>query len=411
MFGGILFGILLQLLPEWISESLDPLIRTLGEIFLRLMTMLIVPLILVSLINGMARIGNPKQLGRIGVKTLAYYISTTTIAILIGLSLAQLIRPGHFLSEPQREQLKAEFSPQADLNLQRAGGRSVDLWTFLRELIPSRPFQAMAEGNMLQLIFFSLLFGCAVTLISKRYQEPLLYVVEGINEVVIKMVWIVMWFAPVGVFCLIARVIVGSGIAILGTLAIYGVTVILGLIIHMVLVYGSLVSILTPLRPLFFFRSIRIAQLTAFSTSSSAATLPVNMECVRGRLRVSGEITSFVLPLGATINMDGTALYQAVAAIFIAQVYGLELTLLQQLAIILMATMASIGAAAVPGAGIITLLMILDQVGIPRGGIVFILGIDRILDMCRTAVNVTGDGCGAAIIAASEGKLSTAGQT
>jgi Na+/H+-dicarboxylate symporter len=275
----------------------------------------------------------------------------------------------------------------------------------LIDIVPQNPVEALAGGNMLQIIFFAILLGIAVTLIPREKGRPVIAFLDGISEAMIKIVHIVMKLAPLGVLALIAAVVGQFGASILLSLVTYSLVVVAGLAIHMLAVYPSAVRLLAGMRPGFFFRGIRDAQLIAFSTSSSSATLPVTMECAEENLGVSEEVSSFVLPLGSTVNMDGTALYQGVAAVFIAQVYGIPLGFTAQLTIVLMATLASIGAAGVPGVGMITLAMVLEQVGVPLEGIALILGVDRVLDMCRTAVNVTGDASAAVIVAATEGDL------
>ncbi|MCK4237282.1 MAG: dicarboxylate/amino acid:cation symporter, partial [Candidatus Krumholzibacteria bacterium] len=272
---------------------------------------------------------------------------------------------------------------------------------------PSNPVESLAEANMLQIIFFALLLGIAVTLIPNNKGKIVVDFFDAVSEAMIQMVHIVMKFAPIGVLALIAAVVGMFGAGILLSLLKYSLVVIIGLAVHMLVVYSSAVRVFARIGPLEFFRGIRQAQLIAFSTSSSNATLPVTIECAEENLGVSEEVSSFVLPLGATINMDGTALYQGVAAIFIAQVYGLSLSFGDQLTIVLMATLASIGAAGVPGIGIITLAMVLETLGLPLEGIALILGVDRLLDMCRTAVNITGDVSAAVVVAATEGDIKT----
>ncbi|MCK4548902.1 MAG: dicarboxylate/amino acid:cation symporter, partial [Candidatus Krumholzibacteria bacterium] len=275
----------------------------------------------------------------------------------------------------------------------------------LIDIVPLNPVGSLAEGNLLQIIFFPLIFGIAVTLLPEERSKPLKTFFEAVNEAMIRLVHIVMKIAPLGVLALITSVVGQFGTDILLSLLSYSLVVTAGLFIHMIFVYSTAVRLFSGMKTRDFFRGIRPAQLIAFSTSSSSATLPVTMECAEDNLGVSEEVTSFVLPLGATINMDGTALYQGVAAVFIAQVYGIDLSFGDQITIVLMATLASIGAAGVPGVGIITLAMVLEQIGVPLEGIALILGVDRILDMLRSAVNVTGDASAAVIVASTEGEL------
>ncbi|MDP3829715.1 MAG: dicarboxylate/amino acid:cation symporter, partial [Ignavibacteriaceae bacterium] len=277
-----------------------------------------------------------------------------------------------------------------------------DITKEIVNIIPKNPFDAMANSNMLQIVFFAVAVGIVLTVINRQKAEPVINFFEGLSEVMIKLVDYVMIIAPIGVFALIAATIGEFGFEILGTLIWYSFAVVAGLILHTVGVYGIIIKFFVKVSPLKFFKGIRRAQTIGFSTSSSAATLPVTMEVCQENLGISKSVSSFVLPLGATINMDGTALYQGVAAVFIAQVFGFELNLMQQLTIVFTAVLASIGTAPVPGVGIIMLIIILRSVGIPQEGIALILGVDRILDMCRTVVNVTGDTVAAAVIATSE---------
>ena len=275
----------------------------------------------------------------------------------------------------------------------------------LLDIIPTNPIKAFSEGKMLQIIFFAMILGIALTLIDPERAKPMLNFFEAVNNAMIQIVHIIMRLAPYGVFALIAAIIANFGLTILIILLKYSVVVVLGLTLHVVITYTLAIKVFTRLKVAAFFKGIRDAQLIGFSSSSSSATLPVTMECVEENLGVSNEVSSFVLPLGATINMDGTALYQGVAAVFIAQVFGMDLTLTQQLTIVLTATLASIGTAGAPGVGMITLAMVLQTIGVPLEGIALILGVDRILDMCRTAVNLTGDASCAVIVASSENEL------
>jgi Na+/H+-dicarboxylate symporter len=277
----------------------------------------------------------------------------------------------------------------------------------LLNIIPTNPVRAFVEGQMLQIIFFALLMGVCLTLIPPQRAQPVIGFFEGVNDVIVKMVHIIMKLAPYGVFALIAAVVADLGLGILVMLIKYAVVVVAGLLVHALIVYSSAIKIFSKLGVASFFRGIRPAQLIAFSSSSSSATLPVTMQCTQENLGVSRSVCSFALPLGATINMDGTAVYQGVSAVFLAQLYGMDLNIAQQLAIVLTATLASIGTAGTPGAGIVTLAIVLRSIGIPLEGIGMIMGVERILDMCRSVVNITGDASCAVVVAASEGQLNT----
>lgn len=405
---GLIFGAIIGILANkfGFSAFITHYVKPFGTAFIRLITMVVVPLVFASLFVGTASLNDVRKLGRIGSKTIIYYLCTTAIAITIGLVLANLLQPGSGISKATQEQLLANYSNEAaskiDVALKKPG-----IAETLLNIIPRNPIESLANGDMLQIIFFALIFGIAITLIPPAKAAPVISFFDGINEAMIKLVHIIMAFAPYGVFALIASIIGEFGLGILSPLFKYSLVVIVGLLIHVTLIYSLALKLLTRAKASVtqFFRGIRPAQLIAFSSSSSSATLPVTMECVEENLGVTKEISSFVLPLGATINMDGTALYQGVAAMFIAQVFGMDLTIGQQLTIVLMATLASIGAAGVPGVGMITLTMVLKQIGIPLEGIALILGVDRILDMCRTTVNITGDAVCAVVVGHSEGQV------
>jgi Na+/H+-dicarboxylate symporter len=379
-------------------------IRPVGILFIRLIRMIVVPLVFSSLFVGTASLGDIRKLGRIGLKTMGYYLCTTGLAITIGLLLANAVGPGRNIDSSTRDGLMDSYGAEAGEKIEVALEKPGVVDTLI-DIVPLNPLGSLAEGNLLQIIFFALVFGIAVTLVPEKRAGPLIKFFEGVNEAMIQIVYIVMKIAPLGVLALIASVVGQFGADILLSLLSYSLVVAAGLFIHMIFVYSTAVRIFSGMKARDFFRGIRPAQLIAFSTSSSSATLPVTMECAEDNLGVSDEVTSFVLPLGATINMDGTALYQGVAAVFIAQVYGIDLSFADQVTIVLMATLASIGAAGVPGVGIITLAMVLEQIGIPLEGIALILGVDRILDMLRSSVNVTGDASAAVIVAATEGEL------
>ncbi len=378
-------------------------IEPVGTAFIRLITMIVVPLVVASLMVGAASLGNLATLGRIGGKTIAYYLSTTAIAVTIGLVLANIIAPGSGISPEARVQLLAEFGGDAAQRIQLAQQAPGLVEVFLN-MIPRNPIAAAASGDMLPLIVFTLLFGAAAAVLPEETKRPLLSFFNGVNEVSMTIIRWIMVLAPYAVFALIAAITARFGWDILKSLLVYALTVVAGLLLHALGTYGFVIKGLLKMNPLRFLRHIRDAQVLAFSTSSSNATLPITMRVTRENVGVSNRVSSFVLPLGATINMDGTALYQGVAVIFIAQVFGIELSWLQQLTVVLTATLASVGAAGVPSAGIITLALVLVQAGVPETGIALILGVDRILDMCRTAVNVTGDVTASVFIARTEGE-------
>ena len=390
-----------------------------GDIFMNLLKLIAVPLILTSLVAGVASLSDFKKLSRMGGKTIGLYIATTAVAVTIGLLVVNTLKPGKNLPPEIRKELKADYESKVEDKEKEA--KKVDERGPLQPLIDMVPDNffgsASSNSNMLQLVFVSLLIGIALVQVNQEHRKPVLSLFEGMQAVVIKLVNIIMLMAPIGVFALITKTIttlaVGEGGeanlgeigAVLGALGSYCIAVIIGLLLHTTIVYLGLLKLWTPLKIPQFFKAIAPAQLLAFSTSSSGATLPVTMRQCKEKLGTSKETTSFVLPLGATINMDGTALYQAVAAVFIAQAHNISLDLGAQITIILTAVLASIGTAAVPGAGIIMLVIILEAINVPSAGIALILGVDRILDMLRTTTNVTGDAAVCAIIAHSEKQL------
>ena len=389
-------------------------VRPFGTIFITALKMIAVPLVLASLITGVASLSDLRKLSRIGGKTIGIYMVTTAIAVTLGVLLADLIQPGKAFSPSLRDDLVSAFGSDSAARVEQAAavGERGPL-QFLVDAVPDNVFAAFGNNaNMLQVVVIALLLGIGLVQVPKERGAPVLAFFEGLNDVVIRLVDIVMLLAPIGVFALLADTIVSVAgddpsriLSLLSGLGWYCFVVLLGLGLHTVVVYPTLLKLFTPLGLKTFFQGIGPAQLVAFSTSSSGATLPVTMERCEEKLGVSEEVSSFVLPLGATINMDGTALYQAVATLFIAQAFSLELGLGAQVTIVLTAVLASIGTAAVPGAGIIMLVIILEAVGVPAAGIALILGVDRILDMCRTVTNVTGDATVASVIAASEGQL------
>ncbi len=396
----ILIGLVLGIIIGLVFGEKATVIKPIGTIFIRLITMVVVPLVLVSLMLGTAGLGDIKKLGRIGIKTFIYFMLTTVVAIVIGLFLANLIKPGIGLSETARAELTKNYKASTEAGIQRLKDKPSTLEVLI-EIVPANPVKSLAEGNMLQVIFIAVVFGAALTLVKKEKADPVLRLLDSLNDVVIQVVHIAMNIAPFGVMALIASVIGQFGASVLMTLLKYTLTVIAGLAIHTFIVNSLAIRFLGRMNPLRFFRAVKEAMLIAFSTSSSNATLPVAMENVE-QIGVKRTFSSFVIPLGATINMDGTALYQGVSAVFIAQIYGIPLTVGDQLTIVLMATLASIGAAGVPGAGVIMLVMVLKQIGIPLEGISLIMGVERILDMCRTTTNMVGNMTSALVIQKSE---------
>jgi Na+/H+-dicarboxylate symporter len=377
-------------------------IEFVGTIFIRLITMVVVPLVFFSLSLGTASLGDIKKLGRVGLKAFLYFTLTTALAITIGLLAANFFKPGSGLNEEVKQELFKNYQQAAQTRIQAVQERP-SLLSVLVNIVPTNPIKAMAEGEMLQVIFLALIFGLCLTLISAEKARPVLNFFEGANETVLQAVNLVMKFAPYGVLALLASIIGQFGLGILVTLLKYALVTILGLAFHALVVDGFLIKFLGGMNPARFFKGTSEAMLIAFSTSSSNATIPVALESLDG-LKVKREYSSFVVPLGATINMDGTALYQGVAAVFIAQIYGIPLSLGAQATIVLMAILASIGTAGVPGAGMIMLAMVLKQIGVPLEGVALILGVDRLLDMCRTTVNMIGNMAASVIIHRSEEK-------
>lgn len=417
----IIIGLLLGLVYGFIASNAgwtrftSNWIAPFGTIFINMLKMIAVPLILVSLINGISGLKDISQLSSMGGKTIGMYLITTVLAVSIGLVTVNLVQPGKSFSEETRQQLTVQNESQAQSAEEQAEAQKErSPLQFMVDMVPSNIFQASADNrNMLQVIFFALLFGIALIIVPDQSKVGMLkQFFEGANEVILKIVDIIMYFAPIGVFALLGNVIVdlagdnpNAAWQILKGLGIYSITVLMALLVMVLLVYPLMLKFFADFSYRKFFNGIAPAQLLAFSTSSSAATLPVTMERCEEKLGVSNKVASFVLPLGATINMDGTSCYQAVAAVFIAQVYGMDLGFSEQLTIVLTATLASIGSAAVPGAGIIMLAIVLGSVGVPLEGIGLIFAVDRPLDMCRTVVNVTGDATVATLIASSEGEL------
>ncbi|MDO9039608.1 MAG: dicarboxylate/amino acid:cation symporter, partial [Lutibacter sp.] len=381
--------------------------KPLGTIFINSLKLIAVPLILGSLIKGVSDLKDISKLSKMGGRTIGIYIITTVIAVSIGLFLVNIIKPGNSISEQTRQELVQNYSGDTDKYKEEAfKQKESGPLQALVDIVPDNIFGAASENkNMLQVIFFAIFFGVGLILIPEKKSKPVKKFFDGFNEVILKMIDLIMLAAPFGVFALLAALVVESpSLDLFKALVWYAFTVILGLTLMLVF-YNLLVLLFTKKKPSFFIKGISPAQLLAFSTSSSAATLPVTMERVTEHLGVDEEVSSFVLPIGATINMDGTSLYQAVAAVFIAQAFGMELSLGVQLGIIVTATLASIGSAAVRGAGMVMLVIVLAQAGIPEAGLALIFAIDRPLDMCRTTVNVTGDAAVSMIVAKSLDKL------
>ena len=400
---GMLCGVLVGLVTHHFdaSEYVQIYVKPFGTLFIKLITMVIVPLVFASLVVGTASLDDIRQLGRIGIKTMAFYICTTVIAISGGLLLANVLQPGQGLALETKAQLLEQSQGTIDTHKAKLAEKPT-LTELLLDIVPRNPIRALIDGNMLQVIFFALLFGICLALIPKSEAGPVRQVFVGINAVMIQIVHGVMRLAPYGVFALMSAVIADLGASILLVLLKYVVAVLVGLLLHMLLVYSLAIKLMSRLSIRQFFKGIRPAQLIAFSSGSSSATLPITIECAHENLGVPMKIGSFVLPLGATINMDGTALFHGVSTLFISQVYGLDLTFAQQLTVVVTATLASIGTAGTPGAGMVTLAIVLRSIGIPVEGIGLILGVERLVDMCRTAVNITGDACCAAVVAARE---------
>ncbi|MCB0643654.1 MAG: dicarboxylate/amino acid:cation symporter [Phaeodactylibacter sp.] len=404
---GVAFGALAAQ-QGWKDPVID-WIKPFGTIFINSLKLIAIPLIVASLIKGISDLKDISKLSQMGGRTIGIYLVTTVVAVCLGLLLVNILQPGNLIEESTRVDLLEKFAGDAQSKIDAASEqRGMGPLQALIDLVPENIFSAAtSNGNMLQIIFFVIFFGIGLILIPEEKSKPVKDFFDGLNEVILKLIDLIMLAAPFGVFALLAALIVDSPSAdLLVALLGYAGTVLLGLAILIGIIYPSLVYIFTGKKPGFFFKGISPAQLLAFSTSSSAATLSVTMERVEEHLGVHPQVASFVLPIGATINMDGTSLYQAVAAVFIAQTFGMDLTLGAQLGIIATATLASIGSAAVPGAGMVMLVIVLGQAGIPEAGLALIFAIDRPLDMCRTVANVTGDATVSMLVGKSIGKLS-----
>ena len=407
----ILIALLLAVLVGWLvtaetsifGVTLVSIFDFVGKLFLNALKMIIVPLIVSSIIMGVSNLGSGDAFGRLGGKTLGYYVITSTFAILIGITVVNIIQPGIVDGAPAKDMLG--LSEDTSTVMEKVEGKSAgDVVGIFLRMVPTNIVKAASEGQMLGLIFFSLLFGYFMTKIKTDLGATLKSFWAAVFEVMMLITDLVMKFAPIGVFALVAKVMIISGFDAFRPLLTFFFTVIIALLIHIVIVMPLLLKFVGGVSPIKHYKAMMPALLTAFSTASSSATLPVTIDCVQDRAGVSNRVTSFVLPLGATVNMDGTALYECVAAIFIAQAYGLDLTLGTQVSIVILALMTSIGVAGIPSASLVAIAIILAAIGLPAEGIGLILAVDRVLDMCRTAVNVFSDSCGAVIIGRTEGE-------
>ena len=408
---GLVFGIISVFigLNDFVSDWIMPF----GTIFVKMLKLVAVPLILVSLISGISNLRDTSKLSRIGGKTFGIYILTTISAIIIALFLANTLQPGEYFPDEKTAELKEKYASDANMKITSAENvKDSGPLQMMIDVVPDNFFYSASNNrNMLQIIFFSILFGVGLVLSSPKKSAPVKKAFDGLNEIIIKIVEIIMEYAPIGVFAILAGLIVDLAgddpnnlITTLKPLLYYAITVLVGLAFMIFIFYPIIIYSFTGISFFNFLKAIFPAQMLAFSTSSSAATLPLTMKRVEKNLNVSEEVTSFVCPLGATINMDGTSIHQAISAVFIAQAFGQDLTLTDQIVIVITATLSSIGAAAVPGAGLIMLVIVLGAIGIDPQGLALIIAIDRPLDMCRTMVNVTGDATVASLVASSEGE-------
>jgi Na+/H+-dicarboxylate symporter len=390
IYNKIFIGLALGIIAGLVFGEQIQIFQPIGKAFIKLIKMIVIPLVFASLLVGTASMSTIKKLGNIGIRTFVFYMLSTALAITIGLIIANTIKPGSSIPAEVQTELRKDYEQEAGDKVAQAINRpsTVDL---LLDIIPENPAQSMADGIMLQIIFFALVSGVAVTYLQEEKKKLIITFFDGITDITIQIVEMIMKLAPYGVFALVASVIGLYGTTIILTLLTYFVTTMLALLVHVIIFNSAVIKIFTNLKVLEFWRGIYPALLVAFSTSSSSATIPVSIECAEKNLKARPEVASFVLPLGATINMDGTAIFQGVSAIFIANVYGMDLTLFDQLTIIFTATLASIGTAGAPQVGIIMLTLVLQSIGIPLEGIALILGVERFLDMARTTVNVSSD--------------------
>ncbi len=395
----ILIAFLLAIIWGIFFPQYSDYVIWLGDLFLRALKMIIVPLVFASITTGVANIGDAKNLGRIGIKTFSYYILTSLLAIVTGLLLVNLIQPG----------IGADLGFKVSVpELTNSSGSITDI---LLRIIPTNIFQALYNGDMLALIFFAILFGFFITRVPKTYSENLLNFFNSVFEVMMKLTSFIIKFAPLGILGIVTGVVADQAadkaklISMAQNLGVYFITVLIGLTIHTFISLPLVLKIIGRVNPVLHFKAMSLPIITAFSTSSSSATLPFTMEAVETNAGVSNKISSFVVPLGATINMNGTALYECVAVMFIAQAYGVELTFMQQILVVVTALLAAIGSAGIPMAGLVMMSVVLSAVNLPLEGVGLILAVDRPLDMCRTVVNVFGDTCGAVTIAKTEGEV------
>lgn len=402
MLIGVLFGLIMSQMSFGKSLIVN-YVKPFGTIFINSLKLIAIPLILASLIKGISDLKDISKLSMLGSRTIALYLMTTVIAVSIGLTVVNIIKPGKSINNETRIDLLKAYGDDIESKRELADNqKETEPLKPLIDLVPDNIFLSLTENkNMLQVIFFSIFFGIGLILLPKKKSKSVKKFIDSLNHVILKLIDIIMNLAPYGVFSLLASLVVEApSLSLFKALGMYSITLLLGLVI-MILFYSLIIKLYANQNLKSFFKGISPAQLLAFSTSSSAATLPVTLECVNKKLKVDKEISSFVLPIGATVNMDGTSIYQAVAAVFIAQAFGIDLSLTSQLGIILTATLASIGTAAVPSAGIVMLVIVLSQAGIPEAGLALVFAIDRPLDMCRTVVNVTGDASISLIISKS----------
>ncbi len=402
MLIGVLFGLIMSQMSFGKSLIVN-YVKPFGTIFINSLKLIAIPLILASLIKGISDLKDISKLSMLGSRTIALYLITTVIAVSIGLTVVNIVKPGKSINNETRIDLLKAYGDDIESKRELADNqKETEPLKPLIDLVPDNIFLSLTENkNMLQVIFFSIFFGIGLILLPKKKSKSVKKFIDSLNHVILKLIDIIMNLAPYGVFSLLASLVVEApSLSLFKALGMYSITLLLGLVI-MILFYSLIIKLYANQNLKSFFKGISPAQLLAFSTSSSAATLPVTLECVNKKLKVDKEISSFVLPIGATVNMDGTSIYQAVAAVFIAQAFGIDLSLTSQLGIILTATLASIGTAAVPSAGIVMLVIVLSQAGIPEAGLALVFAIDRPLDMCRTVVNVTGDASISLIISKS----------
>lgn len=411
LFLGAASGVLLNLATNnWhivspdTSELIINIIKPFGDMFIRLIQMVVIPLVFASLLLGVASLGDPRKLGRIGTKTILYFLITTGLAVSIGLALANVVQPGSGFDDSLKQELIESNKDEISKKKEIRESTKQSFGDIIVKIIPKNPIEDMAKGNMLPIIFFALMIGICLSFVDSDKANHVIKFFDGINDIMIVIVNIAMKFAPYGVYSLIMVVTCSFGVEVFIALIKYSLVVIVGLFAHSLMTYGLVIK-LSGLGYRNYLVGIKDAMLLGFSTSSSSATLPVSMKNATENLKINEDIVSFVLPLGATINMNGTALYQGVAAVFIAQVFGIHLNLEQQLIVVLTATLAAIGAAGVPSAGIITLLTVLQGIGVPAAGIALIMGVDRILDMFRTGVNIMGEISAALFVGRTEGQM------